>query len=511
MAARARLSAYRGKRHFDVTSEPAGNGAATRPSGQPRFMVHKHHAARLHYDLRLELEGALASWACPKGLSYDPAQKHLAVQVEDHPLEYGDFEGRIPEGEYGAGDSIIWDRGTSDTVPPGEAKSQQKKGHLHLKLSGQKLEGEWHLIRTRPQGNGKPRWLIFKAKDGRERPGYDVNEQRPESVLSGRRLTRGPTRTSALRGFHVPPEALLEKLESPMLAVPSQTADVPADEYVFEVKYDGYRALAAISAGRIAVQTRNKLDLLGRFPFLQQALAQVVAGEAVLDGEIIAVDPEGRSGFQGLGDPTLEHRLVVFDLLWLEGEDLRGRPLEERRELLESLLANAQPPLALAERIDGPAEAALATARERHLEGVIAKRRGSNWQSTRSSDWKKLKVLGSAELAIAGYTPSTNRDDTVGALLLASRHGDHYVFAGKVGIGFDNKMRQRLLTLLRPDEVDAPQVEAAPRLRQAHWVRPRHLAQLSFGEWTRDGNSAWSRRPRCRSPTRIGSSFPNRG
>ena len=485
MGARQSLSVYRAKRHFDVTSEPSGAEGKPASSAKQRFMVHKHDATRLHYDLRLEIDGVLASWACPKGPSFDPTQKRLAVQTEDHPLEYGDFEGRIPDGQYGAGDSIIWDRGTWDTVPAGQAVAQRKKGHLHLAFEGEKLEGEWHLIRTRAQA-GKDQWLLFKAKDGKERAGYDVVTDRPESVLSGRRLTRGPTRASTLRGLHLAPQALLDTIASPMLAVLSKPADAPADAHVFEVKYDGYRALAAISGGKLAVRSRNALDLLARFPFLDEALQQVVVGEAIFDGEIIALAPGGRSGFQHLGE-AVEHQFVAFDLLWLEGEDLRGRPLEERRELLESVLANAQPPLVLAERVDGPAAQALEHARARGLEGVIAKRKGSSYLSARSSDWKKLKALGSVELAIVGYTLSSNRADSVGALLLATRKEGRYVFAGKVGTGFDEAMRKKLLTLLRPDEVKTAQLEGAPRLRGAHWVVPKHLAQLTFSQWTRDG------------------------
>ncbi len=486
MNARPPLSAYRAKRHFEVTSEPSGDEKRALPSERARFMVHKHDATRLHYDLRLEIEGVLASWACPKGFSYDSAQKRLAVQTEDHPLEYGDFEGRIPDGEYGAGDSIIWDRGAWDTIPSGQAVAQLKKGHLHLAFAGEKLKGSWHLIRTRSQG-AKEQWLIFKAKDGLERTDFDVIAQRPESVASGRRLTRGPTRKSALGAVHVPPEKLLSKIPSAMLAVLSEPEQAPEGQFLYEVKYDGYRALAAVSGGNLAVQSRNALDLLGRFPFLHQALASIVVGEAIFDGEIIALDPEGRSGFQELGEQRAEHQYVVFDLLWLEGEDLRSRPLEERRELLESVVANAEKPLVLAERVEGTALEALEVARARGLEGVIAKRRGSPYESSRNGDWRKLKALGSAELVIAGYTPSTNRDDTVGALLLANRKDGHWVFAGKVGTGFDQKTRKSLLTLLQKDEVDVAQIDAAPRLRKAHWVVPKHLAQLRFVQWTRDG------------------------
>jgi len=479
--ARAPLAAYQAKRHFDVTREPSGEDARLVASDAPRFMVHKHDATRLHYDLRLEIEGVLVSWACPKGFSYDPKQKRLAVQTEDHPLEYGDFEGRIPDGQYGAGDSIIWDRGNWETVPAGQQVAQLREGHLELVFKGQKLEGRWHLIRTRPQG-GKSQWLVFKAKDGLERAGYDVVAERPESVVSGRRVTRGPTRKANLAAIHVEPEALLKKLGAPMLAVLSEPEQAPSSDYLYEVKYDGYRALSAISGGNIAVQSRNGLDLVARFPFLLEALSPLIVGEAVIDGEVIA-----GSGFQNLGDAAAEHQLVVFDLLWLEGEDLRQRPLEERRELLESLVANVGQPLVLAERVGGTAEEALAGARDEKLEGVIAKKKGSLYVSARSNDWRKLKVLGTAELVIAGYTPSTNSDETIGALLLANNDHGHWKFAGKVGTGFDLKTRKRLLKLLKPDEVDQSQVEGAPRMKAAHWVTPKHLAQLNFAEWTRDG------------------------
>ncbi len=477
------LSTYRAKRHFGITTEPSPSARAE-PSEKLRFMVHKHDATRLHYDLRLESEGVLGSWACPKGPSYDPTQKRLAVETEDHPLAYGDFEGRIPDGEYGAGDSIIWDRGTFDTVPPGEFKKQKEKGHLHLGLQGEKLQGGWHLVRTRPQGD-KPQWLFFKAKDGTERPDFDVIAERPESVKSGRRITRGPLRKSAA-AKQIDPVALLERVWPPTLATLSEPKTAPAEGFVFEVKYDGYRALAAISGGRTAVRSRNQLDFSSRFPFLERAFASIVVGSAVLDGEIIAINAQDRSDFQTIGDPSATHRFVAFDLLWLDGEDLRARPLEERRELLESVLANARPPLVIAERVPGPTSEAMKEAERHGWEGLIAKRRGSRYSGTRSTDWLKLKRVDTAELAIVGWTPHSTGREAVGALLLAAYEAGRYVFAGKVGTGFDTKMRARLLQLLEPDEVAKPEVEGAPRMRKAHWVKPRHVAQLRFSEWTRD-------------------------
>jgi len=482
------LEKYRQKRDFAVTPEPAPERPApTRaPAGALRFMVHKHDATRLHYDVRLEIEGVLASWACPKGPSYDPAQKRLAVETEDHPLAYGDFEGRIPDGEYGAGDSIIWDRGTYDTEPAGQVQEQRRKGHLHLVFNGQKLKGGWHLVRTRPQG-GKAQWLFFKAKDGTERADYDVVAERPESVVSGRRLTRGPERQSQLRGIHPDPETLLARVWPPMLAVLAKDTPAPGSQYVYEVKYDGYRALAAISGGKVSVRSRNDLDFGTRFPWVLPALSQVVVGEAVLDGELVALDAGGVSRFQKLGEPAAEHRYVVFDLLWLDGEDLRSRPLEERRELLESVMANTQPPLELSQRVRGDEETARAEAKRRCWEGLLAKRRGSSYVGARSSDWLKLKVIGSDELVIAGWTPISNGASEIGALLVAARRSSRFVYAGKVGTGFDRAMRRRLLTLLKKDEVPRPAIEDAPQMRDAHWVTPRHVAELQFTEWTRDG------------------------
>ena len=480
------LEKYRQKRDFTVTPEPAPERPPPAPAGALRYMVHKHDATRLHYDLRLEIDGVLASWACPKGPSYDPAQKRLAVETEDHPLAYGDFEGRIPDGEYGAGDSIIWDRGTYDTVPPGQVHEQRRKGHLHIVFDGEKLEGGWHLVRTRPQG-GKAQWLLFKAKDGTERPDFDVVAERPESVASGRRLTRGPERQQSLRGVHPEPDVLLGRVWPPMLAVLSKGTPAPAERYVYEVKYDGYRAVAAVSGGKVSVRSRNDLDFATRFPWVAPALKQVVVGEAVLDGELVALDEAGVSRFQRLGDPSAEHRYAVFDLLWLDGEDLRSRPLEERRELLESVMANTRPPLELAQRVRGDEKTAVAEAKRRGWEGLLAKLRGSPYVGTRSSDWLKLKVLGTDELVIAGWTPISNGAAEVGALLVAAKRGKHFVYAGKVGTGFDRPMRRRLLTLLKKDEVPRAAVDDAPRMRDAHWVTPRHVAELQFTEWTRDG------------------------
>jgi bifunctional non-homologous end joining protein LigD len=478
-----KLDVYNAKRDFKITPEPPPDAARPRKAGPLTFMIHKHHASRLHYDLRLEMEGVLASWSVPKGPSYDPGQKRLAVETEDHPLPYGKFEGRIPDGEYGAGDSLIWERGTWDTFPPGEAAKQRGKGHLVVDLAGEKLRGRWHLVRTRPAG-GKQQWLFFKAKDETANPGYDVVAARPESVVSGRRVTRGPVTAKTLRAVHPPPIDLLVRVWPPMLATLADASSVREGDRL-EVKYDGFRALAAVSGGHATVQSRNGLALDARFPTIARALPKIVVGEAVLDGEIVAEGGEG-SSFQALqGGDRVSY--VVFDLLWHEGEDLRARPIEERRELLESLLATAPPELRVAAEVEGPIEAALARARRERWEGVIAKRAGSRYEGRRSQDWLKVKVLAGQEVAVVGYTPITSGQSAIGALLIAVREGTRFVYAGKVGTGYSNALRAELLRRLEPDRVTSPPVEGAPRMRDARWVTPRLVAEVAFTEWTADG------------------------
>lgn len=494
-SAEEKLRTYRQKRDFQVTPEPPPEAQPHQAVEGTLFMVHKHDASRLHYDLRLELEGVLASWAIPKGPSYDPDVKRLAVQTEDHPLEYGNFEGRIPDGEYGGGDSIIWDRGRYETVPPGQAAAQRQKGHLHLRLEGEKLHGTWHLVRTRPL-RGKAQWIFFKAKDGAENPAFDVVAERPESVVSGRRITRGPVTQKTLRAPHPAPEVLLQRVWPPMRATLSRPERAPAAEFRYEVKYDGYRALAALSGGKLAIVTRNSLDLSSRFPRVASALARVGVGEAVFDGEVATVDKDGRTRFLLLMEPGGEERFFAFDLLWLDGEDLRPRPVEERRELLQSVLSNLPPPLVLSEEVHAATvDDAMDRARREGWEGLIAKRKGSPYGLGKSSDWLKLKLNAAQELAVVGYVPlkpktekrKTGATDEIGALLVAVWDGKKLVYAGKVGTGYSAKVRRELRRRLDQDRSEEPQVEGAPRFRDAVWVTPRLVAQVGFAEWTADG------------------------
>jgi bifunctional non-homologous end joining protein LigD len=484
------LKTYRAKRDFQKTSEPSPDVPLERHGDEPIFVVHKHDATRMHYDLRLEIDGALASWALPKGPSYDPKVKRLAMQTEDHPLSYAEFEGRIPDEEYGGGDSLLWDRGTFDTVPPGKAHEQREKGHLVVELKGEKLKGRWHLIRTRPQGT-KSQWLCFKALDGTEDPSYDVTAERPESVKSGRRETRGPVRKSALVALkHPPARSLIERVWPPMLAKLSTPEEAGDDTHVYEVKYDGFRAVAALSGGQLTLWSRNGNDLSERFPTVAQALRQLRVPEAVLDGEIVAMDPKGRSSFQLLQNQSGgELRFVAFDLLWLDGHDLRSRPLEQRRELLESVMALASPPLQIAEQLNLPLKQALAEAQKRGWEGLIAKRKGTPYVGSRSSSWLKLKVIAGQEVVILGYLPIKNdhAGKEIGALLVGVNGPDGYQDVGKVGTGFNTKVRRELRAMLDKVRVAKPVAVDAKYRTGAVWVQPKYVAQVHFTEWTDEG------------------------
>ncbi|WP_224364903.1 DNA ligase D [Hyalangium versicolor] len=486
---RSSLQTYRAKRDFQKTSEPSPDVPLERTGAEPIFVVHKHDATRLHYDLRLEIDGALASWAIPKGPSYDPKAKRLAVQTEDHPMSYARFEGRIPDEEYGGGDSLLWDEGTYDTVPSGKAHEQREKGHLVVELHGDKLQGRWHLIRTRMDGR-KSQWLCFKALDGSENPSYDVTTERPESVKSGRRETRGPVRKSAIERAHVPAETLLQRVWPPMLARLATPEEASEDTHLFEVKYDGFRALAALSGSGLSFKSRNGNDLSGRFPTIADALKRLRVAEAVIDGEVVALDKKGRSSFQLLQNQSGgELRFVAFDLLWVDGHDLRDKPLESRRELLESLLSGVKPPVQLSEQIHLPLDKALKEAQRRGWEGLIAKRRGSPYVGSRSGHWLKEKVVAGQEVVILGFLPIQNERSAkeIGALLVGVNGPDGYHDVGKVGTGFDTKVRLQLREMLERIRADAPVAVDAKKRPGAIWVRPKYVAQVRFTEWTNEG------------------------
>ncbi len=489
MKARQTLQTYRAKRDFKKTPEPSPDVPLKKRTSEPIFVVHKHDATRMHYDLRLEIDGALASWAIPKGPSYDPKVKRLAMETEDHPMSYARFEGRIPDEEYGGGDSLLWDEGTFETVPPGKAHEQREKGHLVVELHGEKLKGRWHLIRTRGDGR-KNQWLCFKSLDETANPSYDVVAERPESVKSGRVETRGPVRKSAIERAHPPAETLLQRVWPPMLAKLSTPEEASDDTHVFEVKYDGFRAIAALSGSGLVFKSRNGNDLSGRFPGIADALRRLRVPEAVIDGEVVAMDAKGRSSFQLLQNQSGgDLRFYAFDLLWLDGHDLRSKPLEARRELLESLLSGVKPPVQLAERIDLPLDRALKEAQRRGWEGLIGKRKGSTYVGSRSGHWLKLKVIAGQEVVILGFLPIKNERSAkeIGALLVGVHGPDGWHDVGKVGTGFDTKMRHQLREMLERIRIDKPVALDAKKRAGAVWVQPKYVAQIHFTEWTNDG------------------------
>jgi bifunctional non-homologous end joining protein LigD len=514
-ATTGRLATYEAKRRFDVTPEPRSSQAEASPDKKTagttgEFVVQKHDARRLHYDFRLEIEGAMASWAVPKGPSYDPAVKRLAVQTEDHPMAYNAFEGRIPEGQYGAGDVLIWDRGTYETVPPGKERAMLDKGHLHVRLFGEKLVGEWHLVKTSGRGGGDDgaggsglgQWLFFKAKDKQADPAYDVVAERPESVVSGRQGTRGPRRVSA-SSTGESARSLLAAVGEPMLATATTSITDPAS-WLFEIKYDGYRLFACKAGDEVRLYTRKGHDWTDRFRPIAQAVAQLPARECVVDGEACVVDEQGRPSFQALqrwlgvyaskedeaDDGPARLGFAAFDLLWLDGRDVRSEPIEARRELLEKLLpaAAAGAPLSYSRAVTGDIVELVRAAREGGLEGLMAKRKGSRYVAGRSTQWLKLRFDRRQECAILGWIPMSGAADMMGALVLGVVEDGKLVYAGRVGTGFDDRERKALAGRLEPDRIDAPAAENVPKTKEAHWVTPKLVCDCGFHEWTSDGS-----------------------
>ncbi len=453
------LAEYARKRDFRQTPEPSGRKPRKDSTGLLRYCVQKHDASRLHYDFRLELDGTLKSWAVPKGPCLDPAVKRLAVQVEDHPLDYADFEGSIPQGHYGAGDVIVWDRGA--WTPLDDPREGLEKGHLSFALDGEKLSGRWHLIRTNLRGK-QPQWFLVKAKDGEARSldRFDVLKERPDSVLSERTLLprHGEAATPAARparrgksGGKTPmPEWIAPELAS-LVEQP------PRGEWAYELKLDGYRLMSRIEDGHVRLLTRNGHDWTERLPHLEKALAGLGLQRSWLDGELVVLDEEGRPDFQALQNAFEEGRgenilYVLFDLPYHEGEDLRDVALEERRARLEALLEGRdEDPLRFSATLAEDPRDLLASACKLGLEGVIGKRLGSAYRSRRSNDWIKLKCQLRQEFVIVGYTEPKGFLPHIGALLLGLYSPDEerrLRYAGKVGSGFTaaslKKVRERL-------------------------------------------------------------------
>jgi bifunctional non-homologous end joining protein LigD len=483
------LAKYRRMRDFARTAEPRGGRPRPAAKGRLSYFIQRHAASRLHYDFRLELGGVLKSWAVPKGPSLDPRERRLAVHVEDHPLEYGTFEGEIPQGEYGGGTVLLWDLGR--WVPEGDPEEGYRRRRLKFRLEGRKLRGSWLLVGMggRAGEDGK-NWLLIKEKDGQARPleESDITVERPESV-SGRPNPRSP--------------APLPRFVPPQLA--TLAARAPAGEdWLHEIKFDGYRVLARIAGGAVRLHTRKGLDWTESFGPVASALKPLAARSALLDGEVIVLDEKGRSDFQALQNALSEGRrggLVyqVFDLLELDGRDLRERPLLERKAALASLLqataraagAGFASRVRYTEHVRGGGEALRRKACELALEGVVCKRADSAYRSgERSRDWLKVKCLHEQEFVVAGFTAPGGARKGFGALLLGVQGPGGLRYAGRVGTGFTRESLREILAKLERLESDrAPFAKPPSRAeaRGARWIRPELVAEVAFTGWTSDG------------------------
>ncbi len=501
------LDDYRRKRDFEKTVEPSGESSQSGESSF-RFVIQKHDATRLHYDLRLEMDGVLRSWAVPKGPSYDPSDKRLAVLVEDHPLEYLHFEGVIPDGQYGAGRMLVWDHGVYECRgTESDPASALKKGKLEFFLRGEKLRGFWVLVRTK--GRGKDTWLFFKKEDEYVRIGQDILTSRPESVLSGRTLEEIdeasiPSHTDHLRrvldSLQIEPGSGVE-VASPMLA--TLVDKVPqAPHWIYELKYDGIRALAVKNGAEIKLFSRNLKPLEEQFPEIIEDLEQVPCDSFQLDGEIVALDDQGRPRFQllqprigrrkrsrggSLGDEVPAY-FYVFDVLECDGYDLRRATLRERKKVLETLLP-VTPRIRLTESVSDQGEELFQLACQSGLEGIVAKNLKSSYESKRTRSWLKIKCVRTQEFVIGGYTHPSGSRKHFGALLLGLFSENSLSYVGAVGSGFDQDLMDEVYTLLRElDRDDSPFDQAPKEVKVKSWVEPELVCEVKFNEWTLDGN-----------------------
>jgi len=566
----APLARYKAKRDFTITSEPGP--VAVRPGKQLSFVIQKHDATRLHYDFRLELDGVLLSWAVPKGPSFDPKEKRLAVHVEDHPVAYGSFEGTIPPGQYGAGNVLVWDRGTWE--PVGDARAGMKAGKLVFRLHGQKLAGLWELVRIAKPSERQEPWLLFKKHDEWERPhaDYDVVNALPDSVIAKplepldgapakptprasraaagaleageasavaataqapakapakaprKAATKAPTKAVAKAPAKAPAKrrstkasasafdasalegarrAALPETLSPQLATLAKSAPTHGD-WLYEIKFDGYRLMTRIADGRASIITRGGHDWTDKLQPLADELAQLGIDNAWLDGEAVVLDANGLPHFNLLQNALDARRsgtivYYVFDAPFIDGIDLREVPLHARRALLKQVIESHD-----GDRVrfsdDFPADAAqvLETACSLQLEGVIAKRRDGLYTSSRSTDWLKLKCQARQEFVIGGFSDRSDNARAVGALMLGV-YDDRGVlqYAGRVGTGWSSAdavdLRKKLATRIIDKSPFPPGTSRSTRwlakpAAQDHWVRPELVAEVTFAEWTPDGS-----------------------
>ena len=472
------LATYRGKRHFDTTPEPSGEQAAS--DGGQAFVVQKHAARRLHYDVRFEVDGVMASWAVPKGPSYDPKVKRLAVHVEDHPLDYRTFEGSIPGGEYGAGKVIVWDAGTYRNITehrgqPVPVREAIDNGHLSVSLEGRKLKGGWSLTRT-----GDNNWIMVKRRDDTANPSLDIEADAPESVQTGRvieEIGTEPGEATWTRGTAT--------WQPPMLAT---LVDADHAAWDFERKLDGLRCVAVRNGEDVELSSRNHNSFNARFQKVVDGCRALAIDNFALDGELVAFDGKDYVGFGQLQQhgSTLDVVYCVFDLLHLLGRDTRGLPQADRKKLLAQMI-EPTPTLHLVGELSGRPGDLLTRACRQGWEGLVAKRRDAVYTSGRSGDWCKLKCAASQELVVGGWTEPRGSRSGFGALLVGYYEGDQLRYAGKVGTGFTEATLASLSAELAGLEQDESPFVDPVKERTAHWARPQLVGNIAFTEWTRDG------------------------
>jgi bifunctional non-homologous end joining protein LigD len=572
------LDEYKRKRRFEETPEPPPK---LEKKSRHRFVVQKHRATRLHYDFRLEMEGVLKSWAVPKGPSLDPADKRLAMQVEDHPVSYFDFEGTIPEGNYGAGTVMVWDVGTWEPLSPepvkgkfvpgtdAEASAMLKKGDLKIRLHGKKLNGDFALIhmRSRRPGTKGTEWLLIKKQDDAVVKGYDIDKY-DESALTGRSIadiagdadskqwtssrpaSRGAVKapwladaiakfdkkkrtTESTEGTEKHKVKKNEKdrtVTSPSRKSPSASSvssvvtaldgsverpmptaihpmlatsiDEPFDdpEWLFEIKWDGYRAIAFIAKGKVRLVSRNQNDFTAQFPELQNIPSFIKAETAIIDGEIAVLDERGRSSFSLIQQrtgirqggrrtgsrPDIAVLYYVFDLLYLDGCDLRRVSLEQRKDLLAKLISQDGPVRYSDHFSQG--KALFDVARQKGLEGILAKRRNSVYEERRTREWLKIKITQTVDCVVGGYTDPEGSRDYFGSVVLGlyDMQGD-LIHVGQAGSGFDQAMLKEIWQKLKKLQTKrSPFPHGVEALREVHWIKPQLVAEIKFSEWTHE-------------------------
>ncbi|WP_336056701.1 DNA ligase D [Nitratireductor sp. CH_MIT9313-5] len=497
---KALLEEYNAKRDFTRTREPQ-HVAGKKSDSHLAFVVQKHDATRLHYDFRLEWEGVLKSWAVTKGPSLDPAEKRLAVRTEDHPLSYGNFEGTIPKKEYGGGTVMLWDRGTWE--PEGDATEGLEKGKLTFRVNGERLQGTFSLVRMRPRkGEKRENWLLIKSDDEHASRRGDILKKYTKSVASGRTMAaiaksktewrEGDAREKKPKETRKPPEQALPapRWLEPQLATLAQEAP-EGDAWIAEMKYDGYRALIAIGKGGAKVYTRNGKDWTDKFTQIAEAAALLPTSGTLLDGEIVAYS-NGRTDFSSLQAAIKNGGAMscfIFDLLQIDGEDVRGEPLTQRKARLEALMAHAQAPLTYSTDIRGHAARVLEKLCDGGHEGIIAKRADAPYRSGRSQSWLKVKCSKRQELVIGGYSPSDKRGRPFASLLLGAYEGDRLIYRGRVGTGFNEEVMDELAALFSKRTRKTSPFYEIPKsaARGVQFLKPDLVAEIEFAEFTADG------------------------